>query len=261
MIVLSVLIYLPNKWIALFGIGMILFHNTFDGIKADELGSFRWLWLFLHEEGIITFGENGIFWITYPLVPWIGVMAAGYVFGQLYLLPEKERNRYLLRIGSFLTILFFVIRGINIYGDPQQWSVQNNFLFSVLSFLNCEKYPPSLSFLLMTLGPSILLLAFLDKLKKGIKNFFLVFGRTPLFFYLIHVPVIHFFSVMLAVWMGYDTTFHFNNSDPATWPVGFGFNLPGIYAVWIFIVLLLYPLCKWFAKLKAEKKNKWLSYL
>lgn len=129
-----------------------------------------------------------------------------------------------------------------------------------MSFLNCTKYPPSLLFLLMTIGPSIILLSVLENVKTDAKKYFLVFGKTPLFFYLIHVPVIHLFAVLIATASGLNITFLFDNSYPETWPAEFGYGLIGVYIIWIIVVVLLYPINKWFMKLKHEKKNRWLSY-
>lgn len=261
MIVLAWLIYLPIKRILVFGIALILLHNTLDGIKADDLDSFSWLWLFLHGNGAITFGNNGVLQIVYPLIPWVGVMAVGYGFGQIFLKQSHERKKLLLQIGLVVSISFLFVRGINLYGDPHPWSLQKNLIFTIMSFLNCEKYPPSLSFLLMTIGPGIILLGVFESIRGWRKKLLVPFGRTPLFFYLIHVPVIHLLSLLFALTAGVNASFLYNNSDPATWPRNFGFYLPGVYFVWIVVVLSLFPLSKWYAEFKSQKKYKWLSYL
>lgn len=260
MITLSGLIYFSIRTIAVFGAAMIFLHNLLDGINAEQFGPFKLLWILLHEEGFVTFGSSGFFWSVYPAIPWIGVMAAGYAFGTFYLKPVEERKKIFLQIGAAAAMLFIVLRAVNIYGDPVPWSQHDSFVYSFMSFLNCEKYPPSLSFLLMTLGPAIISLTFFEKIKTGWKKFVLVFGRTPLFFYIIHVPVIHLIAVLIAAVSGLNATFMFTNLFPEDWPAGFGYGLPGVYIVWIVVLILTYPLCKRFLELKAEKKYKWLAY-
>ena len=261
MIILAWLVHYSIKRIMIFGISMVILHNLLDGIRATDLGSLGWLWLFLHEEGTITLGSKGVLWVVYPLIPWIGVMAVGYGLGKVFKKQSHERKKILLQLGLIITMAFLVIRGINLYGDPQPWSLQKNFIFTLMSFLNCEKYPPSLSFLLMTLGPAMILLSLFENVHGWKKKFLLPYGRTPLLFYLVHVPIIHLLSFLLALKMGLNTSFQFNNSDPSTWPAGFGLNLPGIYLVWIAVVLALYPLCSLYAAIKSRKKSKLLSYL
>lgn len=166
MIILSVLIYLPLKIIAAFGLSMVLFHNLLDNINSEQFGSFKILWLILHEEGAINWGTDGVFWVVYPVIPWVGVMASGYVFGKLFTINFDKRKKILLIIGVILTIIFIILRYLNFYGDPSPRIQHESFLFSFMSFLNCTKYPPSLLFLLMTIGPSIILLSVLENVKN-----------------------------------------------------------------------------------------------
>ena len=261
MIVLAWLINLPVKRIMIFGIAMILLHNLVDGINAEDFGSLKWLWLLIHQKGTVSVAGKGLFQVVYPLVPWVGVMAVGYGFGETFLKEAHERKKYLLQIGLAISILFLVVRGINIYGDPHPWSQQKNLTFTIMSFLNCEKYPPSLSFMLMTLGPAITLLGVFEGVRGWKKKFLLPFGRTPLFFYLIHIPLIHLLSVLFTSKPALDSTFIYRGYEHTALPTGYGFDLPVIYLIWIIVVLGLYPLSKWYAELKSQRKYKWLSYL
>src|SRR5215216_1134709 len=196
MIILAALIYLPKSVIAAFGLLMIALHNLLDPIRVEGWhgpgtpapGIGEKLWIVLHQAFYafpILSEPSPVVAVIYPLIPWVGVMAVGYVFGTLYQLSAQRRRRLLVMIGSGATLLFIVIRAINIYGDPNKWSQQKNFVFTVLSFVNTTKYPPSLLFLLMTLGPAILALALFEANAAGgwIRRFFVTFGRVPLFFY------------------------------------------------------------------------------
>ena len=275
MIVLAALIHLPLKVIAAFGLLMIATHNLFDGIRYESWrgpespvpSAGAKLWMLLHQPfeafPIVGF-PSPVIMVVYPLIPWIGVMAVGYVFGALYHMDAQRRRRLLLIIGGIVTALFVILRAINRYGDPSEWAQQKNFVYTFLSFLNTSKYPPSLLFLLMTLGPAILSLALFEARSGGgpIRRFFVTFGRVPLFFYLLQWFTAHTISILLHLAFG----------KPADWlfqsPMNFGevppqagFNLGVVYLSWIIGVLLLYPLCKLFAELKRVRKDWWLSYL
>ncbi len=277
MIILAALIHLPLKVVAGFGLLMIAVHNLFDsyrvvgwrgpGSAVPGLGVK--LWILLHQafDGFPVLGSSGlVVFVIYPLIPWIGVMSAGYAFGALYKLDAAQRRRWLLTIGGSATALFIIVRGINSYGDPAKWSQQKNALFTALSFLNTSKYPPSLLFLLMTLGPSILALAWFEAGPAAgrIRKFFVTFGRVPLFFYLLQWFTAHIISILLhlaferpVAWL-FQSPLAFFSGPP---PRGTGFNLVVVYLAWIAGVLLLYPLCKWFARVKQTRKDWWLSYL
>ena len=275
MIVLGALIYLPVKVVGAFGLVMIALHNLLDGFRVASWrgpdspvpGLGAKVWMLLHQAfeafPIVGFPSPVVF-VVYPLVPWIGVMAAGYAFGQLYELDAQRRRRLLLIIGGTATALFVVLRAFDVYGDPSEYSTQKNTLFTFLSFLNTTKYPPSLLFLLMTLGPSILALAAFERgTGRGWwREFFVTFGRVPLFFYLLQWPAAHTISLLLHLAFGKPTAWLFQT--PIDWvggTPGMGFNLAVVYLCWIGGVLLLYPLCKWFAGVKQRRKDWWLSYL
>src|SRR5215213_1312003 len=275
MIVLAGLIYLPKSVIAVFGLLMIALHNLLDTIRVEGWhgpgtpapGLGEKLWIVLHQPffAFPIVGEpSPVVAVVYPLIPWIGVMAAGYAFGALYQMDAQRRRRLLLMIGGAVTAVFIAIRAINIYGDPNKWSQQKNFLFTALSFVNTTKYPPSLLFLLMTLGPAILALALFETRTSGgpVRTFFVTFGRVPLFFYLLQWYTAHLISIILhlafgkpASWL-WQSPLNFGQPQP-----GVGFNLLVVYVVWIAGVLLLYPLCRWFAGVKQRRKDWWLSYL
>jgi uncharacterized membrane protein len=278
MIILAALIHLPLKITAGFGIAMIALHNLLDGFRVQgwqgptspvpSVGAK--LWFILHQpfQAFPIFGfPSPIVIIIYPLIPWVGVMALGYAFGSLYQKDSVQRRRWLLIIGGVATALFIVLRAINVYGDPSKWSSQKNALFTLLSFLNTTKYPPSLLFLLMTLGPAVLALAWFETNKTfagGLRNALVTFGRVPLFFYVLQWYTAHGIAVVLGLIAGQNVTWQFESPiDKFRQPPlsGVGFPLWVVYVCWIVGVLLLYPLCKWFAGLKARRRDWWLSYL
>lgn len=276
MIVLAALIHLPLKVVAAFGLIMIGVHNYFDDFRFESWRGPETpvpslagkLWMLLHQpfEGIPIAGfPSPVLFVIYPLIPWIGVMAAGYAFGALYRLDPLRRRRLLVIIGAVTTALFIGLRLINRYGDRAEWSQQKNIIYTVLSFLNTSKYPPSLLFLLMTLGPAILALALFEA-KQGkagrIREIFVTFGRVPLFFYVLQWFTAHIISIILHFAFGKPVGWLFQS--PMTFappPPEAGFNLAVVYVAWIIGVVLLYPLCKWFAGVKARRKDWWLSYL
>ena len=285
MIVLAALTHLPLKVIAGFGLAMIAFHNLLDRYPATPWRGPgtpipSWsakLWMLLHQPGIFPIGPrfpSPLFFVLYPLIPWIGVMAVGYAFGVLYTKDARFRRRWLLLIGGTAAWLFIFIRAIDKYGESLNWSRQKNVVFTILSFINTTKYPPSLDYLLMTLGPAIVALAFFESRRdilgaasrsagSMLRNFFVTFGRVPLFYYILQWFTAHTIAILLHVVFGKPVRWLFQT--PVDWftnpPVGNGFNLFVVYLSWIAGVLLLYPLCKWFAGVKARRRDWWLSYL
>ena len=257
MIVLAGLIFLPTPLVALFGVTMIASHNLLDGIRLESFtmpdGRLSWVgWLFciLHVENPPVY---------YPLIPWIGVMAAGYAFGAILLSDTHQRRRRLLLLGLALTAAFVALRAINIYGDPNPWSPQKDILFTVMSFLNTEKYPPSLLYLLMTLGPAIAALVFFESAQGRLARFLVILGSVPMFFYIIHLYLIHASALGAAYLSGFElrslsTMFFYI-------PEGYGFSLETVYLVWVAVIFALCPLCSGYARVKRHRKSAWLSYI
>jgi uncharacterized membrane protein len=253
MVVLAALVWLPLPAIAAFAVLMIAGHDAFDGVKADDLGGLRWLWMVLHQEGALAPFEGARWFVIYPLVPWIAVMAAGYALGPWTVLPQAERRGRFLRLGSALVIGFVVLRASGLYGDPHPWHTARG----LLGFLDCEKYPPSLLFLAMTLGPALVLLALLDRPLGAWAAAVTIVGRVPLFYYVLHIVLIHVLAVALA-WPADGNAAlarQYMPSDPI------GLALPATYACWLLVVGVLYLPSRWFAGVKSRSNAAWLSYV
>jgi uncharacterized membrane protein len=234
-------------------------------VAAVRFGSAAWIWNILHQQGIFRFHDATIL-VAYPLVPWVAVMAAGYCFGPVFLWEPARRQRLLVRLGLVLTLAFILIRALNIYGDPARWSVQGSKLFTILSFLNCTKYPPSLLFLLMTLGPALIAMAWLERKQLSAANPLIVFGRVPFFFFVAHLAVIHALAIILG-FLRYGMQSFLLLPAPSMgsmrkiFPPDYGYDLWMVYMVWIGVIVLLYPVCRRFAQLKQRRRDWWLSYL
>jgi len=260
MIILVGLVYLPRSAIAAVALAMITGHDLFDGIRAESLGAASWLWNLLHQPALLEISFRVKLLVVYPLLPWPAVMAAGYIMGPLYKRAPEHRHLLLLCTGGALIVGFIVLRATNVYGDPVGWSKQATWLGTLLSFIDCEKYPPSLLFLMMTLGPALILLALFERTDSMVARSLTRFGRVPFLFYVVHLPLLHALAVVLA-WFTLDHVGWMFGSFVPNKPVGYGLSLFGIYAVWISVLLMLYPLCSWFAALKARRHDWWLSYL
>ena len=261
MVFLALLVRLPAAAIGAIGAAIVLLHNLLDPVRPERFGAFAWLWNVLHVSSWTPIAQPGghAFMLVYPLVPWIGVMAAGYAFGEVYAWDAARRRRFLLRLGTGLTLFFVVLRWTNLYGDPRPWVPQKSALLTVMAFLNCEKYPPSLLYLLMTLGPSIALLAFLERRPGPVGSRVVIYGRVPFFYYVLHIPLVH--AMALGVYLARygPAVFSYGPANPP--PDGFGFGLPAVYAAWLLAVAILYFPCRWFADLKARRRDVWLSYV
>ena len=267
MIGLAVLVWLPGPVLAGLSIAVILVHNTFDGIDPSRFGGGALLWDLLHQPGVINVAGRVVI-VAYPLVPWVTVMALGFSLGPIFLMEAQRRQRILVGVGLTATAAFLVIRGLNGYGDPVPWKPQHAATFTVLSFLNTTKYPPSLDFLLMTLGPAFLALAVADRMKWAPSNPLIVFGRVPLFYFVLHFYAAHVAAALLGLtrYGSSALTFIFHpvpsmGAPPRMYPPDFGYDLWVAYAVWVAIVIALYPACRWFAGVKARRRSWWLSYL
>jgi uncharacterized membrane protein len=265
MIALAALVHLPTRILAVLSIVMIASHNLLDPIQPERFGRWAWLWDIFHQQAVFRFGSNS-YLVAYPLIPWVAVMALGYCSGTVLLWDAGRRQRFLVRLGLALSVAFIVLRAVNRYGDPQRWSVQHSGLFTLLSFLNCTKYPPSLPFLLMTLGPALLVMAWLENVRLSSTNPLIVFGRVPFFFYVIHLAVVHALAIVINFFRYGRTSFLLlpppsMGGPREIFPPGYGFNLWVVYAVWMVVIVMLYPVCRWFAELKQRRGDWWLSYL
>lgn len=266
MVCLSALVFLPLKWILLTGLILVFGHNLLDGIVFTELNMLSIVWFFLHQQNFIPVDATSVALIHYPLIPWIGLMLLGYCFGTFYQkgFDAALRKRRLLRIGSGAIVLFLLLRAFNIYGDPNLWSVQDTFTYSILSFLNTTKYPPSLLYLLMTLGPSLLFLYWTEQKSNPLTHFFVIIGRVPLFYYVLHIFLIHLLAIGGVMYAGRPwtdmilTAQAFMGGDLAT----YGYSLWVVYGVWVLVVALLFPVSKWYQQYKIRNRDKWwLSYM
>lgn len=271
---MALIVWLPLRWITALGLAMIATHNLLDGINPASFGKFAWLWMLLHTPGRIRITEHFYFSVRYVLIPWVGVMALGFAFGQLLL--RADRRKWMLTLGISTTMLFFVLRGLNWYGNgiaglpfgyPRSagsWSVEPTLSLTVASFFNVLKYPPSLDYALVTLGPSLTLLGLLDgaTARRGVSRILMVFGRVPLFYYVLHLYLLNVLARVVALAF-HQPMFHGTVIvDFAQKPPGYGHGLPFIYAMWILAVGILYLPCRWFMELRSRHRDwVWLSYL
>ncbi len=264
MIALSAMVYLPKKVILAIGIILIAGHNLLDTVHVPGKGLGVFLWSLLHEPGTFTWaGENVT--VLYPIIPWVGTIALGYSVGSLYSknADAAQRKKLLLRLGIGSILLFIVLRFTNVYGDAALWSTQHSFVYTVLSFINVTKYPPSLLYLSITLGVAFILLSALEIKPGKFGRVIAVYGRVPMFYYLCHIYLIHFLALFATNFCGKKwTDMIFDNFDNLAKFKGYGFSLWVVYTVWVSVILLLYPVCRWYDKYKIAHKEKWwLSYL
>jgi uncharacterized membrane protein len=258
MIVLAGLIHLPFRAVALFTAVLILGHNAFDGVKPESWGAWHWLWRTLHVSSVFQTQGGFTIFFFYPLVPWLGVMSAGYCLGRLYDLEPGARQRRLWWLGCGSLAAFVALRATNAYGNLTPWTSQPNPGFTVLSFLDVTKYPPSLCYLLLTLGAGLVLLAVFEKWSPRWIQPLLSYGRVPFFYYILHIPLIHGLAYLANV-----VLFGRGDFSPVggTPPPAAGFSLAVTYLVWAAVVASLYPACRWFVGLKQRRRDlAWLSY-
>ncbi|XMO86991.1 heparan-alpha-glucosaminide N-acetyltransferase domain-containing protein [Algibacter sp. AS12] len=265
MMLLAFAIYLPFKVILALGFILVIGHNLLDGITFTGTSTASILWYILHQRQFLVI-NNTMFAIAYPILPWFGVISLGYCFGTLYKnsFSAELRKKYLLAIGTTAIVLFFIIRGINIYGDLVPWTVQDTYTKTVLAFFKVTKYPPSLAYILITIGPALIFLYLIENTKNKISDFFLVFGRVPLFYYFLHILVIHVLAILGILLFGGNwqdmilTKEVFQNAKL----IDYGYSLFVVYMVWVFVIALLYYPSKKYMIYKANNKDKWwLSYL
>jgi uncharacterized membrane protein len=266
MCLLAGLIHLGRRAPLVFGALVMLTHNAFDAVKPRAFGGFGWLWTILHRTSQLEPFDGVRLKIGYPLLPWVAILSLGYALGPALELPTARRRTVLCRLGLGATFGFLALRTLNIYGDPRPWTSQASGLYTLFSFLNTDKYPPSLSFTLMTLGPLLLLLALLDRLQGAWSRPFVVLGRVPLFYYLLHIPLIHLLAVALAYSRYGRADFLFRNppalhGPPFPLPEGYGYSLPFVYLAWVAAVAILLRPCQLFGELKRKRGSSWLTYV
>jgi len=262
MVVLAGLQFLGARICLAIGVAIVLGHNLLDYVwpaSATRDGIDHPLWVALHAQMSVIAGPYRIA-LAYPLLPWLGVMLCGFGVANVFRLEPAKRDAWLLRGGIALTLAFIVIRAINVYGDPHPWHVTDRgAVGTLMSFLNTEKYPPSLLYVLMTIGPAAILCAYAERMHGAVKDTLVMFGRVPFAFYIAHLYMLHTFAILLGVMQG----FHANQFLVMAWafPPGYSVPLIWLYPIWIGVVALLYPFCRWVAAVKARRGDWWLSYL
>jgi uncharacterized membrane protein len=270
MIILGLVIRMPFPAILATGLIIVFGHNALDFYEQQFPAnhSYNIVYSFLHHQGFYPLGGGHSLLIFYPFLSWAGLMMLGYCFGKLFTKYEgAERKKVLTRLGVGIILFFIALRATNLYGDASHWSVQKNAAFTIMSFVNTVKYPPSLLYMCMTIGPAILFVAWWANVKNGITKFITVYGRVPFFYYVLHFFLLHllcmaaFFMRGHALSEGIPTVAQRSNAPFNFVVPGEGYSLLVVYFVWLFVVVALYPLCKWFSDYKLTHKQWWLSYL
>jgi uncharacterized membrane protein len=270
MIILGFAIWMPFSAVLTLGLIIVFGHNALDFYEKQFPANhtYTMFYSFLHRPGLYPLGGGHFLLIFYPVLSWAGLMMLGYCFGKLFTKYQgAERRKVLTRLGVGIILFFITLRATNVYGDASHWSVQKNALFTVMSFVNTVKYPPSLLYMCMTIGPAILFVAWAANVKNGFTKFIKVYGRVPFFYYVLHFTLIHLLSMGAFFMRGH--TFAQGIHGPSEGPnAPFNFLIPGegyslwvVYLVWMFVFVSLYPLCKWFSDYKQTHKQWWLSYL
>jgi uncharacterized membrane protein len=269
MIMLGLLIYLPYKILFAIGLIIVLGHNLLDIPESAPGFKAGFWWDLLHHGAFVpyAYAPNHFLFMVYPFVAWLGLMILGYCSGIFFTdkFSSDQRKKILIRLGAGLIIFFVALRFSNVYGDPRDWSSQRNFLFTVLSFVNVTKYPPSLLFMCLMVGPALILLPYLERIQNWFTQAMRTFGRVAFFYYVLHLYLIHILATIAFFARGHtlaDASASIQSQFPFLFIIpGEGFDLPGVYGVWILVVLMLYPLCRWYDQYKTKhKEKKWLSY-
>ncbi|HEY0653191.1 MAG TPA: heparan-alpha-glucosaminide N-acetyltransferase domain-containing protein [Chryseosolibacter sp.] len=266
MVCMAGLIHLHYKTVLALGFIIVFGHNIFDAFRLQAGDSFFAVWTVLRQSGLVPLTDTNALFVIYPLFPWLGIMILGFGLGKLYSgeFKKEERRKLLFILGFSAIALFIVLRFINIYGDPAPWSAQKDGVFTFMSFINTTKYPVSLLYTLMTLGPVLVVLALMEGINFSILKPFHVFGRVPMFYYVLHFSLIH--AISLALFMNKtgkslkEIDFHFSQSFGGITTEG-GYSLTITYLLWMAVVLFLYPLCVWYNRYKSTHKHWWLSYI
>jgi uncharacterized membrane protein len=255
--VLALLIRLNSRLIGLLGLILILSGIFVQYLNAPETPSGSFIFSVLFRPGLTRLSDSHSFFTAYPLLPWLGIMLTGFATGEVYEFPPERRRKILLRAGALILLFFVVIRSVNTFGDPARWTVQSSYLFTALSFLNVTKYPPSMLFTILFLAITMIILSLTGEKNNSVSRILSVYGRVPLFFFVIHLFVIHALMFPVLFIQGYgagDFVFGaFKNGRPEA---GGGLGLAGVYLIWIAVVILLYPVCKWYGNYKASNPGK-----
>lgn len=267
MILLGLLIHLPYKIILALGILIVAGHNAMDisnmgaGLRGNAVADL----VYTANFSIHPLTQNHVFFVVYAFLPWTGVMLLGFCLGKLFEpgVDSSARIKMLTRLGSAVVIFFILLRFSNVYGDPVPWSSQpRGFVYTFLSFLNLNKYPPSLLFLCMTIGTGILFLAFIEKIQNRFTEILNVYGRVPMLYYVLHFYFLHLLMILVFFWQGFGVDDIVPRNNPFFFkPDGLGFGLLGVYVIWVAVVIALFPLCRWFGNYKSTHRQWWLSYL
>ncbi|GAB2558183.1 DUF1624 domain-containing protein [Spirosoma areae] len=269
MVLLGLLIQLPFRLILALGLLLVLGHNLLDSVEAAPNFKPNFWWDLLHHKGFYPYANGHVLFIHYPFVPWLGLMLLGYCTGTFFAptISPAQRRKILTGIGLSLMLIFVALRFSNVYGDPFPWSLQKNEVLTVLSFIKVHKYPPSLLYMCMTIGPAFLFLAAIERIKNGFTNIMRTFGRTAFFYYLVHWYVLHSLCLLTFLVRGHSmseaVSIAAKNQVPFLFVVpGEGFELSGVYLIWAAVILALYPLCRWYDRYKTSHKEQWwLSYV
>lgn len=266
MILLGLLIWMPLTALLIAGLIIVFGHNALDFFEKNHTGAYPVLYEFIHRPGVTPLPDNHLLGIFYPFLPWTGVMIVGYCFGRIYQAGTdvRKRNHLITLIGAGMILFFILLRCTNTYGDPLPWTSQKNFLYTVLSFINTQKYPPSLLYLCMTIGPALVFLGTIGNIQNHLTKIITVYGRVPFFYYILHFYLLHLGASVYFIARGH--SFAEGAKGVPNFP--FKFIIPGegaslfiTYCVWLAVVLLLYPACKWFSRYKRTHTQWWLSYL
>lgn len=266
MVILGLVIWLPFSAILTLGLLILFGHNALDFIEKNHTGPYPLWWSMLHVRALHPLWGNHQLFVIYPFLSWAGVMMLGYCCGKIFTqFDEAKRNKILLWTGIGLVAFFIALRATNLYGNPQQWSQQKNSLFTLLSFLDVQKYPPSLLYICITIGPPLIFLALIKNTQSRLSKIFIVFGRVPFFFYILHFYVLHIINISCFLSRGHNLAEGMKGLPGVPFKFmipGEGYSLWAVYTIWISVVIALYPLCKWYDQYKSNHpEKKWLSYL
>jgi uncharacterized membrane protein len=266
MLVLGILIFLPYKYLLLLGIVIVFGHNLLDYVEAEREGKLGFFWNLVHQGNFSFYNldSSHFIMVVYAFLPWLGVMILGYCLGKIFepAFDSVKRRKILLYLGGGLIVLFIIVRALNQYGDPAPWSVQSTPFYTFLSFMKVSKYPPSMLFVCITIGIGLLALSFIENVQNKFTTWITTYGRVPFFYYVLHIYLIHVICVVVFYLSGYGAKDIVSPQTPFLFrPQQFGYELYVVYVIWFLVVLLLYPVCRWYNRYKSNHHQWWLNYL